>query len=409
MAATLQPAIATSLTIATSARYTVLGACRALLNTTETAVSVNYREAGVLSHLRIMISANTSATGTFRIRVNAADGNSVVSVGSGLTGVFEDGSNSDTIDADDLVAISSIRTGTTLTGRSCCVTFTPTDTAIAYLRYVAISVGAVASGDTYFGVNTNTGQSATESTHQSLLVADGVFKNLLAKVSTNDSVTTSTLVSRINGADGAITVSISGLTTGTFEDVSNSDTVSAGDLYCVKASGATVGDAVASVVAIALETAADTVQYTGGSSVNTLLQGQTRFSSPGVGYPMQSAEAQCSFPVKIAGTASDFGVFIDVNSLDVSTTATFRINAGNGTQTFSIGSGATGRFTDAVHTDAVSINDLVALSFVAAAGTGSLAMQKSEFLLGPAAGGGGTPWYQTDGFAPARPYPVEYR
>lgn len=71
-------------------------------NATEANSQQDVNISGTFRNMYTYVSANTKAgTSNFRIRINGASGNCVVSVGAGLTGSFEDTANSDTITAND--------------------------------------------------------------------------------------------------------------------------------------------------------------------------------------------------------------------------------------------------------------------------------------------------------------------
>jgi len=75
--------------------------------------------------------------------------------------------------------------------------------------------------------------SDTESNCQ-IPVAAGTFSNLFVRVISNTSSADMDWVLRVNGADTALTTTVTGLTTGIFSDTSNTVAVSNGDLVCLK-------------------------------------------------------------------------------------------------------------------------------------------------------------------------------
>lgn len=92
----------------------------AVLASTESHSQWKLGLASTLSKMGAYISANTiTAATTIKLRVNGADGNQSVSIGSGQTGQFDDTSNTDTVDTDDLINFQLVSggSGTSLTLR----------------------------------------------------------------------------------------------------------------------------------------------------------------------------------------------------------------------------------------------------------------------------------------------------
>lgn len=86
----------------------------------------------------------------------------------------------------------------------------------------------------------------TEAQSQAAMPCAGTLKNVRLKVPINSNTNNGTVKSRINGADGNITVTVTASTTGTFSDTSNTDTIAAADLVCYSATQAATGNCVAS-------------------------------------------------------------------------------------------------------------------------------------------------------------------
>ena len=74
------------------------------------------------------------------------------------------------------------------------------------------------------------------------------IKNAYTYIVSNASTTAVTITSRKNGADQAIGITITALTTGAFSDTTNSYTVVAGDLINYAINGTTVGNITASSI-----------------------------------------------------------------------------------------------------------------------------------------------------------------
>ena len=89
---------------------------------TESDRQVAFANAAVIQRLTINVAVNPSATTTdFKLRVNGVDGNLVVVIPIGLTGVFQDLVNSDTIANGDLLNYQVVFAGAKLDYQSSCI------------------------------------------------------------------------------------------------------------------------------------------------------------------------------------------------------------------------------------------------------------------------------------------------
>src|SRR3990167_11137323 len=77
--------------------------------------------------------------------------------------------------------------------------------------------------------NSTTGDNLTEANRQITYRSAGTLSNLWVNVDSNTLDGTTTIRTRINGANGAQSVSFASSTTGIAEDTTNSDTIVAGD------------------------------------------------------------------------------------------------------------------------------------------------------------------------------------
>jgi hypothetical protein len=84
---------------------------------------------------------------------------------------------------------------------------------------------------------------------------------------------------------------------------------------------------------------------------------------------------------RIAGTLSNLWIRLTANSIAATTTIRSRKNAANGNMSVSVGSSATGTFTDATNTDAIAAGDKIALQSVPGAATGTFTMTINAFVF----------------------------
>lgn len=212
---------------------------------TEANVQIVARAAGTLEDFSVRINANArTTTTTFRTRKNGANGGQSVSVTSGATGNFQDTSNTDTIASGDTYNASF----TTSTGGGAMdwglvgVTFTSTGSNNDI--FWQGNTGAISAGSTPFFPLASYGGFPLITTEANAQVDHnfaGTASKLRVFCDANTSTTAAALKFRKNAADGSQSVSITALTTGVFEDASNSDSFVATDDCCTQVSNITVG------------------------------------------------------------------------------------------------------------------------------------------------------------------------
>lgn len=194
--------------------------------------------AGVISNLRLYVTAARATDTTARSRINTANGAMVVTLTASTTGAFEDTTNTDTVAVGDLFSVQTV-TGTgvdTLTISNISTLYTPTTANVTPLASSNASA-ALTSGSTSYYPPAGVMSAVTEALAQIAAPVSGDGSYLYGRVSANASASTATMVLRVNGVDTAVTYTIAGGATGTFTDTSNSVAVAAGDLLSIQGSG----------------------------------------------------------------------------------------------------------------------------------------------------------------------------
>lgn len=192
----------------------------------------------------------------------------------------------------------------------------------------------------------------------------GTFSKLSVRVSSSAGTAVWTL--RVNSADGSESVSAAG--TGSFTDVTNTDSPTAGQGVCVKQSAVS---SVPSGLGIVFTASSDTVGRIGASSDSISANaGSTTFfvgfGGRGVG---NTTEVNAQLQFAQSCTLQNLFVGCSVKGRSKSDTVTLRNNAANGNQTVTVS--ATGVVEDTTHTDSISTNGKVCLSVVTGSGTGT--------------------------------------
>lgn len=208
---------------------------------TENFNRIKIQTAGTFKNLGVFVSANTrDADVSYRLRVNAANVNQVVTIPTVTTGWFEDLVNTDVIAAADFVGYSTVGAGTAgvVTIETSKVEFQTTNSSFMFGG--ARSVSTAAATTVFYPLAGDAFSSATEAN----VVADagtpftasflGVF------LASNAVTAASTWRFRKNAADGNQVASIAASTSGHFEDAVNTDSVIATDSLGIQlATGAT--------------------------------------------------------------------------------------------------------------------------------------------------------------------------
>lgn len=329
-------------------------------STTESNYQTVLRGAAVTARdLTVRITSNDRGASTARFRKNTANGNQSVSIGAGLTGVFTDSSNTDSVAVSDTIDFSlTVGSGGTVfrvsqfqcvfEGNGVATTFfsttpnaTTSDSTTLYVAPVAI------------------GMSTTEANNQQLTRVALTQRGLRTRVNSNARTSTTTLKSRVGGADGNQSVSIGAGLTGVFEDTSNTDTIGLGVLFGSSVTtGTGAGELINFLYIVSQNDSANNHEshILGGPSTTVNASATSYFS--GVGrFIAASAEADAKTPLRTQGTLSQLRVRVVTNGITASTTFRTRINGANGAQSVSIGSGLTGAFEDTSNSDTVAIGD----------------------------------------------------
>ena len=217
--------------------YYPIGSSGTPTRTTESQVQLTLRPAGTLSLFECELATNNNtASVTYRVRKNTANGNQTTSVPASTTGVFTDNTNTDTVAAGDLFnyVIITAGSGNTHYWKYMRCFLQTNDPSLTDTKYAATGLNlGTASTTRYASLNAdnNNSYSTTEAPVQFKIKKAGLLKYLDCRVYTNTRTTAGTVRSRKNTANGALTVSITASTTGSFVDNANSDTIAVDESY----------------------------------------------------------------------------------------------------------------------------------------------------------------------------------
>lgn len=234
------------------------------------------------------------------------------------------------------------------------------------------STSTVGSGVTTYRLipNNRDGNNTTEALRQITAQFDGTLSVLSAIIANNGTDYASTIRTRINGSNGAMSISVPAATGGVFEDTSNSDAFVAGDEISYQiVNGTGTGTYIPIVIQCLIDADTNTVTMFAlqtGSSSNSATH-YYNLSATNI----STTENNILSEINTAGTLKNLYVYISGNARITSTDFTARVaNADTGVAV-SVGAGATGVFED-TGTASVSANDRVGFKKVTTTGSGTI-------------------------------------
>lgn len=198
------------------------------INANESLFQITYRTAGTFSNFYANIKGNTIAGGTSTIsfRKNGTTGSQVIIIPPGSTGEFTDLTHTDVIAAGDKINYQVVTNGTagTLGVYGIGANFAPNSNTVNKFTTAINNSSLTVSGTNYLSIVGNPNSViATEAQRQFKIKTPGTFANMCFNCRFNTRITTTTLLNRKNGTDGAVTISIGSGSTGIFEDIVNTD------------------------------------------------------------------------------------------------------------------------------------------------------------------------------------------
>jgi hypothetical protein len=221
--------------------FTLNGAQAASMLTAEANAKCKMRCTGTWGNIQILARSNSvSVSSTYRSRKNGANGNQSVSIPATTSGLFEDGTNTDTIaDGDEINTQLVIPAGSGSFTADCGGSmFTATENATDLWTCNTNSNTRTSSTATEFiGLVGSGNRLATEANaNVKWKFAATLSKLRVLVTSASGNVTDFTL--RKNGADTSLKISTIVSTTGWYEDATNSVSFAVDDLACIKVSAA---------------------------------------------------------------------------------------------------------------------------------------------------------------------------
>ena len=371
----------------------LLGTSGCFSTSSEAQVQRTVREAGTYSKLCTKIFTNgITASSSVVFRKNGANGNQSITIPASTTGEFEDASNTDAVVAGDLVNTLFVAggSGTSVRPNSIVSLFAATSQTANHHAQQSYTLSTAST--TFFvkivgAAATNPG--TTEANQQLKAKAAGTWRNLNVIVFTNGRGTATDFGTRINGANGSMSVSVPGGATGQFEDTTNDDTIAVDDLICRYATTGTGGGSINAIVAQTFETTDGSTLLAAGFNAQTVNFGSTWYLGvAGVPGNVVTTEAEASHRLQLSAVLSQYVVRVSTNTLNAATSWRLRVNGADGNGSISIPSSTTGWFEDASNNDTVAATDLLCYQLdTTASGSGALTLETWGARLDQVGGG----------------------
>lgn len=320
---------------------------------------------GEFSGLWVVISGNTRTSDTLiRFINNFVVGNQILTIPAGVTGLFSDLTNTDTVVAGDPYAIGAtfpVTGGTIQISQIGGVYEDSSGNYVSKYSGVATAVLNGAVDVTRFGAIAGVNISQTSEPSQSTTIkAAGTLAYLSGRVYVNSHNTDIIFKTRVNGADGNCTITVPTTTTGYFEDITNSDSVVDGDTVAVSGfSGPATGTC---YINLGLDYESSTLGTVTGN-LNATLAGITpgtnkyfRINCSGASNVTQ-AQAQMYCPTDFV--IKNARILVPTNTHTLDATWTMQLNGTDSSVVVTVPSATTGEFSDVTNELTVAQGDLV--------------------------------------------------
>lgn len=325
-------------------------------STTESiAVQTTLYSAGTLTNLYVYVQTNsTASSSTHNTRKNGtADGNLSVSIPAATTGQFVDTANSDTVTAGDEWGTTGLAPDSTYRPTIMALTYSVSGKAVSCLLAQMQFTTADAQFYRELSGPNDANFDATENDVEYTTKEACTLRNGAANVTTNSIDGTSTLRSRVGGANGNILVSITANTTGLFEDASNSDSVASGTtINWSYVHGSGTGSVVGRFI-VDYESAGGRSLAMAGHGATTSAADEFYF----VGDAESATEAIKQNRMLYVATGSNLQINVYANTMIGNATAKSRKNTADGSQAITILTLTTGVLVDDVNTDTLAVDD----------------------------------------------------
>ncbi len=358
---------------------------------TEADVQFYVTKAGTFSMLSANVTAqNATGDSTLTFRINGADGNNTITFASGVTGLVQDTTHTDTVAVGDLINFQLSYTAGTATFSSWTIMFESDDgSTIQFL----MSAGAPASFTTnsttryVYPVGGFVTNLTTETNVQNMLQHNTTASNFACYVSANARTTNTVFRVRKNTANGNGVVTFGSTASGLIRDTSNSDSLVAGDLINYSFATSTGGNGITIKNCQLTLTSDNTREIThmGGSAFTRSSTASSIFGRVIGSLGLNSGtEAQNRVYLGVDGDVSKWAIYVSANASNRNMDIHFRVTGADGNNTVTNTLATTGWLQDTTNTDSITSSDYIAFRSIVnagGAGTGNVTYNAVSFLV----------------------------
>lgn len=341
-------------------------------NTTAAHSTFTVREAGTISRLWSYCYDNgTGIDTTFTLYKNGSS--TSLTHTSTSAGYFEDASNSVSVSAGDTIYIDVLNASSPRDRKFSGVGFifeasNSGDSVGMYASYDADGFNhGTASASRYYKVGSSLGnQTGENEAALQLWNINATWSDLTWYVTSNPRTTTTTAVSRINGANGNQTINYTSGQTGLKTDASNTDTIVDGDELAWRwTNGTGTGNIMTAYAQSTMVNTNRETQLVAGFVATRTASGTANYLCPVGGYDhTNTSEDAARVYLNLAGTLSKLYIGVSANAYTGTATLTLRKNGVDTGMTVSISAGVTGFLQDTSNTVTVADGDYLTLSIV---------------------------------------------
>ena len=331
------------------------------VTTTEAQAQILVRDTYTASNLWTIVSINdNNGITTIRTRKNAGNGAQSVSYAASTTGTKEDTVNTDAMATGENWNYSVNPAGASgiITPEYISVVLQHSGTGTFILSSGATTTLSQAENiKNYESLNGGLATRSVEAHSQYTLRTDGILRNLRVYVSANSIGANTVVRTRVNAGNGAQVATITASTTGSFEDTTNSDTITganADEWNCiVDSTSAKMGTLVTRLSQVEMSCVGQPQIF--GEQIVATADRYIGVAGASVG---STLESQTQLKARVALTIAKMFTYVSANTTTVCDVY-LRQNGANTALTVNYGSGVTGVKEDTTNTVSIVATDLI--------------------------------------------------
>lgn len=187
-----------------------------------------------------------------------------------------------------------------------------------------------------------------------------IVENLLVRVDTNSTSSASTVRTRVGGANGNLSVSIGAGASGEFEDSPGTpDNLVDGDQVNYQMINGGGGSLTLTVLGVTFGTFVNMVSMIMVTGSSAITRGSTVFHPVNGTILPQATESERQYTIRFATDLDRLTYFLSSNATGNGGTGRLRVNTADGNNNISYAGGATGEFEDITNTDTLAAADII--------------------------------------------------